>query len=39
MDNVKMNSRQFKIGAIISYLTIVFNIISGLIYTPWLLKA
>ena len=29
---------QIKIGAIISYCTILFNIISGLIYTPWMVK-
>ena len=34
-----MRNKQLKIGAIISYLTIVFNIITGLIYTPWVLRA
>lgn len=32
------SSKQIKIGAIISYGTIVFHIIAGLIYTPWLLS-
>ncbi len=32
------NSKQIKIGAIISYGTIAFHIIAGLIYTPWLLS-
>lgn len=32
------SSKQIKIGAIISYGTIAFHIIAGLIYTPWLLS-
>jgi O-antigen/teichoic acid export membrane protein len=32
------SSRQIKIGGIISYLTIGFSIISGLIYTPWMIS-
>ena len=32
------SNRQIKIGGIISYLTIVFSIISGLIYTPWMIS-
>ncbi len=32
------SSKQIKIGAIISYGTIVFHIVAGLIYTPWLLS-
>ena len=31
-------SKQIKIGAILSYLSIAFNIISGLIYTPWMIE-
>lgn len=31
------SSKQIKVGAIISYGTIVFHIVAGLIYTPWLL--
>lgn len=29
---------EIKIGALISYLTIVINIVLGLVYTPWTLK-
>lgn len=32
------SSRQIKIGGIISYLTIGFSIIAGLIYTPWMIS-
>ncbi len=32
------SSKQIKIGAIISYGTIIFHIVAGLIYTPWLLS-
>lgn len=32
-----MKNRQVKIGAIISYVAIVFNIVVGLIYTPWMI--
>jgi O-antigen/teichoic acid export membrane protein len=32
------NSRQIKIGAMMSYVAIVFNIIAGLLYTPWMVK-
>ena len=32
------SSQQIKYGAIISYGTIVFHIVAGLIYTPWLLS-
>jgi len=33
-----MNSKsQFKIGAAMSYFSIAFNIIAGLIYTPWMI--
>lgn len=28
---------QFKTGALISYATIAFNILSGLLYTPWMI--
>lgn len=31
------NSRQIKIGALLSYFTIAFNMIAGLIYTPWMI--
>jgi len=32
------SSRQIKLGAIISYIAIVFNIIVGFLYTPWMIK-
>lgn len=32
------SNTQIKLGAIISYFTIFFNIISGLLYTPWLIN-
>lgn len=31
------SSKQIKIGAIISYFSIAFNIVAGLIYTPWMI--
>ena len=30
-------SKQIKLGALISYFAIAFNIIAGLIYTPWMI--
>lgn len=32
------NSNQIKIGALISYTAIAFNIVSGLLYTPWMVN-
>ncbi|MBA5247454.1 oligosaccharide flippase family protein [Marnyiella aurantia] len=32
------SSRQIKIGGMISYFTIAFSIIAGLIYTPWMIS-
>jgi O-antigen/teichoic acid export membrane protein len=32
------SSRQIKIGGLISYLTIGFSILAGLIYTPWMIS-
>ena len=32
------NSKQIKLGAAISYFAIAFNIIAGLIYTPWMIS-
>ena len=29
---------QVKMGALISYFTIAFNIVAGLIYTPWMIS-
>ena len=34
----KDNNFQIKIGAIISYFSIIFNILVGFIYTPWLVR-
>ncbi len=31
------SSKQIKLGALISYFAIFFNIIAGLIYTPWMI--
>lgn len=31
------SSKQIKIGALLSYFTIAFNMIAGLIYTPWMI--
>lgn len=31
------NQKQIKIGAILSYVSIAINIVSGLIYTPWMI--
>lgn len=35
---VKKKISQIKIGALISYFTMAFNIIAGLIYTPWMVS-
>ena len=35
--NMLKNKSQLKIGALITYFTIGFNIIAGLIYTPWMI--
>lgn len=32
------SSRQIKNGIVISYFTIAFNIIAGLLYTPWMVR-
>lgn len=33
------SSRQIKLGAILSYLSIAINIIAGLLYTPWMINS
>src|SRR5574344_1002827 len=33
------SSKQIKYGVIISYFVIVFNIVVGLLYTPWMVHA
>ncbi len=32
------SSKQIKLGAMLSYFTIAFNIVAGLIYTPWMIS-
>ena len=32
------NSKQIKMGAVLSYLSIAVNILAGLIYTPWMIQ-
>lgn len=32
------SSKQIKLGALISYIAMAFNIVSGLIYTPWMIR-
>ncbi len=32
------NTKQVKLGAILSYISIAINIIAGLIYTPWMIR-
>lgn len=32
------SSKQIKFGAVLSYFAIAFNIISGLLYTPWMVE-
>lgn len=32
------STHQIKLGALISYITIAFNIITGLLYTPWMIS-
>lgn len=34
-----MKNRQIAIGALLSYGAIVFNIVAGLLYTPWMIRA
>ena len=33
------SSRQIKLGAILSYLSIAINIVAGLLYTPWMINS
>jgi O-antigen/teichoic acid export membrane protein len=35
-DNIDSN-KQIKLGAVMSYAAILFNIVAGLIYTPWMI--
>jgi O-antigen/teichoic acid export membrane protein len=34
----QMSSNQIKYGAVVSYASIAFNIVSGLLYTPWMIS-
>lgn len=36
---MKENNKQIKWGAVISYFTIAFNMVAGLIYTPWMISS
>lgn len=39
MRNINVDSsKQIKLGALISYIAMAFNIVSGLIYTPWMVS-
>lgn len=38
MTNEINSSKQIKLGAIVSYIAIAFNILAGLLYTPWLIS-
>lgn len=38
VNNEQNSSKQIKAGAIMSYIGIVFNVIAGLIFTPWMVK-
>jgi O-antigen/teichoic acid export membrane protein len=33
-----MSKKQFKYGVVLSYAVIVFNIVAGLLYTPWMIS-
>ena len=33
------SSKQIKLGAILSYLSIFINIVTGLLYTPWMIDS
>ena len=32
------SSKQIKLGAVLSYASIAINILSGLLYTPWMIN-
>lgn len=36
--DINSTNKQIKTGAIISYAAIIFNVVAGLIYTPWMVK-
>lgn len=31
-------SREYMIAVVVSYITVFFNIVSGIVYSPWMLK-
>ena len=33
-----MENNQIKLGALLSYLSILINIVAGLVYTPWMIQ-
>ena len=35
---MKNTNKQFAGGAVLSYITIAFNVVSGLLYTPWMIR-
>ena len=35
---MKRNFNQIKVAAIISYLSIIVNLLAGLLYTPWMVE-
>ncbi|MBH9967913.1 oligosaccharide flippase family protein [[Bacillus] enclensis] len=39
MGNIEVeSSRQIKLGALVSYIGIIINIVAGLLYTPWMIN-
>ena len=36
---MQSSSRQIKLGALMSYVAIAINIVSGLLYTPWMIHS
>lgn len=38
MNNKSDSNKQIRLGAVMSYAAIFFNIVAGLIYTPWMIR-
>ena len=38
VNKMKNTNKQFAGGAVLSYITIAFNVVSGLLYTPWMIR-
>lgn len=36
--SILSNSKEIKIGALISYISVGFNILAGILYTPWMIS-